>query len=493
MVSEELTQFTPCDECSRAMPKTKKIHQGKRYCATCYPRLFKRRMCGGCGNFARLPIFDLAARCTGCARDKPCVRCGRRDFKLGCMTPYGPACKSCVPYFREPEQCEVCGKVSRRLATNTQSGLRSCPTCSGPAAATCTACRRHRVLVQGESGSLLCRPCHELGNIDCGTCGQSMPAGKGRECDDCYWLRTFNARLTIDVAGFSTATMSKVFGDFGAWLLKETGPQPAALKIHRHFMFFSEMEKHWGQLATYEQLLESFGASGLRKAELPMRWLRAVGRVVVDEVAREHHTEMRRVADLLESVVEPNFKDILKRYHANLLVKVEQGGASVRSVRLALRPAVDLLHLAGSQGAAMPTQRTLEHFWHSSPGQLAAVTGFVNFLNRTFVLKLESRPDKRLMEKARRRKKEKALRLLISERQEGGAFERKWIAAALAYFHGISKVSSQRLTYVAADYKAVPGFNVTYGGDLLWVPSCDGFPSLGDGKEGPDESGHPDQ
>jgi hypothetical protein len=320
-----------------------------------------------------------------------------------------------------------------------------------------------------------------------------MPAGKGRECDDCYWLRTFNARLTIDVAGFSTATMSKVFGDFGAWLLKETGPQPAALKIHRHFMFFSEMEKHWGQLATYEQLLESFGASGLRKAELPMRWLRAVGRVVVDEVAREHHTEMRRVADLLESVVEPNFKDILKRYHANLLVKVEQGGASVRSVRLALRPAVDLLHLAGSQGAAMPTQRTLEHFWHSSPGQLAAVTGFVNFLNRTFMLKLESRPDKRLMEKARRRKKEKALRLLISERQEGGAFERKWIAAALAYFHGISKVSSQRLTYVAADYKAVPGFNVTYGGDLLWVPSCDGFPSLGDGKEGPDESGHPDQ
>lgn len=318
-----------------------------------------------------------------------------------------------------------------------------------------------------------------------------MPAGKGRECDNCYWLRTFNARLTIDLAGFRTATMSKAFGDFGVWLLKETGPQPAALKIHRHFTFFSEMEKHWGQLATYQQLLESFGASGLRKAELPMRWLRAAGGVVVDELARDHHTEMRRVAELLESVVKPHSKDVLKRYYASLLVKVEQGATSVRSVRLALRPAVDLLHLAGSQGGVLPTQRVLEHFWRSSPGQLAAVTGFVSFLNRTFGSKLEPRPDKRLIEKARRRKKEKALRLLISERQEGGAFERRWIAAALAYFHGLSRLSSQRLTYVAADYKAVPGFNVTHGGDLLWVPSCDGFPRLGDGKECPDDSGHP--
>lgn len=286
--------------------------------------------------------------------------------------------------------------------------------------------------------------------------------------------------------------MSKAFGDFGAWLLKETGPQPAALKIHRHFVFFSEMEKHWGQLATYEQLLQSFGAADLRKAELPMRWLQAEAGVVVDEVAREHHTEMRRVADLLVSLVEPHSRVVLNRYHDSLLVKVERGEASVRSVRLALRPAVDLLNLAASQGAAMPTQRTLEHFWRSSPGQMAAVTGFVNFLNRTFGSTLESRPNKRFMEKARRQKKEKALRLLIRERQEGDAFERRWIAAALAYFHGVSRVSSQRLAYVVADYKAVPGFNVTHAGALLWVPSCDGFPRVGGGLPSFDGRSHPD-
>ncbi|MNG14730.1 hypothetical protein D3C84_985070 [compost metagenome] len=97
------------------------------------------------------------------------------------------------------------------------------------------------------------------------------------------------------------------------------------------------------------------------------------------------------------------------------------------------------------------------------------------------------------MEKARRQKKEKVLRLLIRERQEGDAFERKWIAAALAYFHGISKVSSQRLIYAAADYKGVPGFNVTHGDDLLWVPSCDGLPRFGDAEEGPEKSSRPGQ
>ncbi|WP_330564785.1 hypothetical protein [Pseudomonas yamanorum] len=278
--------------------------------------------------------------------------------------------------------------------------------------------------------------------------------------------------------------MFKVFGDFGEWLLTEIGAKPAALKIHRHFVFFSEMERQWGQLPTYMQLLEVFGAAGLRKAELPMRWIRAVGGVAVDDTVRENHTEIRRVAELLESPVAGEFKDILKRYHASLLVKVEQGGATMRSVRLALRPAVDLLHLAEKQGAGMPSQRVLEHFWYSSPGQLAAVTGFVNFLNRIYGLKLEPRPDKRLMDKARRAKKEKALLLLIRERQDGDAFERKWIAAALSYFHGISRVSSKQLTYSVADYKAVSGFNVTHGDNLLWVPSCDGFPLFG----GPEDS-----
>lgn len=463
------------------MPKAKKTHQGKRYCATCYPRLFKRRMCEGCGNFARLPTFDLAARCNDCARNKPCVRCGKEGYSIGRMTPYGPVCKPCVPYFREPEPCEMCGKLSRRLARNSQSGMRTCPKCSGPAAETCPACRRYRVLVQDASGNKLCGICHDQGKIACGGCGQLMPAGQGRECEDCYWGKSFNNRLVINLAGFKTGDMSKLFGDFGAWLLTEIGPKPAALKINQYFLFFSLIEKQWGQVPTYVQLLNYFGAAGLRKAEVPMRWLQMACNTVVDEAMREHHSETRRVTELLNSVIDPKSNEILKRYHASLLVRVEQGVISLRSVRLSLRPAVDLLHLAGRNANVMPSQSDLERFWHVSPGQLAAVTGFVNFLNRTFDLKLESRPDKRLMEKARREKKEKELLQLIRERRYDDSFDRKWIVVALTYFHGVSRVSSKQLVYTVAPYKTVPGFNVTHGKNQLWVPSCDGFPAVNNG------------
>ncbi|WP_460149517.1 hypothetical protein [Pseudomonas sp. S3_E10] len=275
--------------------------------------------------------------------------------------------------------------------------------------------------------------------------------------------------------------MSKLFGDFGAWLLTEIGSKPAALKINQYFLFFRLIEKTWGQVPTYEQLLDRFGAGGLRKAEVPMRWLQFACDTVVDEAVREHHSETRRVAELLNSVIDPKSNEILKRYHASLLVKMEQGAISLRSVRLSLRPAVDLLHLAEMNANAMPSQNNLERFWRVSPGQLAAVTGFVNFLNRTFDLKLESRPEKRLMEKARREKKEKELLQLIRDRRDDDDFDRKWIAVALTYFHGVSRVSSKQLVYTVAPYKTVPGFNVTLGENQLWVPSCDGFAVAGNG------------
>lgn len=302
-----------------------------------------------------------------------------------------------------------------------------------------------------------------------------MPAGRGHECEKCYWHRSFKSRLNIDLSGFRAAEMSKAFGDFGSWLVEEIGPKPASLKIHQYYLFFSLIEKHWGQIPTYEQLLGKFGADGLRKAGVPMRWLQEACDIVINEAVREHQSETRRIAEMLESVIDPRSNKILQRYYTCMLAKVEQGSTSLRSVRLALRPAVDLLHLASSDAGGIPIQSTLKRFWHVSPGQLAAVTGFVNFLNRTFDLKLESRPDERWMDKSRHQKRERALIELIRERRHGDDFDRKWIAAAMAYFHGVSRVSSKQLVYTASTYKSVSGFNVIHGENELWVPSSDGF------------------
>lgn len=126
MVSPETPHDAGCHGCGRAMAKAKKIYKGLRYCSTCYPRLFKRRMCLGCGNHARLPIKELNpaldAHCSACERAGACVRCGKTEFEVGMRSAYGPVCKSCIPHFRHPEPCETCGQLSQRLAISSVTG-----------------------------------------------------------------------------------------------------------------------------------------------------------------------------------------------------------------------------------------------------------------------------------------------------------------------------------------------------------------------------------
>ena len=119
---------TTCGECEARGIKITRAHQGVRFCQTCYKRMFKRRLCPGCGNFARLPIHHFGAACLKCERRKPCVCCRRVGRKIGKLTPDGPAGNSCAPYFRDAERCEACGQLSRQLSRKASLGddLRVC-------------------------------------------------------------------------------------------------------------------------------------------------------------------------------------------------------------------------------------------------------------------------------------------------------------------------------------------------------------------------------
>ena len=178
-----------CDECGRGDRKVTRVHRGERFCDVCYVRLFKRRICPKCGNFARLPVFDPGAVCLKCEADLPCARCGRAEYRTGLRTPYGPACAGCARYFKDPEPCGACGTPSRWLTgqRNSGDGLRLCPRCARVDHGTCRACRRHRPLEDAGDGRRLCRSCRELGEIPCPECGRPMPAGRGGRCEDCYW------------------------------------------------------------------------------------------------------------------------------------------------------------------------------------------------------------------------------------------------------------------------------------------------------------------
>lgn len=477
MASDQASTTPTCCDCGRAMLKAKKVHEGQRYCATCYPRLFKRRMCAGCGNFARLPIFDLSARCGGCARNRPCVRCQKVEFKIGLMTQYGPACKACARYFRVPAPCEVCGKLSRQLAQNQITGLRSCPKCSGPDAATCPSCRRHRVLVESAQGEKLCKPCSYEGTRPCGTCGTDMPAGRGHECEHCYWRRTLRSRLAIDQQGFASPEVGALFVSFGEWLEREMDVKKAAARVHTYFGFFSQIDHLWGRIPSYEALLEHFHAGGLRRAEVPMRWLVEAHGVRATADAREAHSEQRRLDELLSQVTGQWESDVLTKYHRALIAKLNQHDVQLRSVRLAIRSAVNFLNQVQLTGGALPTQRTLESFWRHWPGQVAAVTGFINFLNKTLNLKLDPRPNEKWLKAAKRHKSERELIDLFKNRYEVRDFEAKWIVKGLAYFHGIRRANRTSLDFRPASFREVAGFEVDFAGSTLWLPSAESYGS----------------
>lgn len=474
MASHDIPTPPGCYGCGGEMAKAKKVHANKRYCEACYARLFKRRMCSSCGDFARLPIFDPTAHCSTCERAGPCVRCAKVGFKIGLRTQYGPVCKPCRSYFNVPEPCEVCSKLSQRLARSKLTGLRRCPSCSGPAKGTCPRCRRHRVLISGQDGSTACEPCTVGISHPCDTCGKQMPAGRGRECEICGWQRVFNKRLAINVKGFSSDHIAELFSQFGKWFLTSVGAHKAALTINIHYRFFAVLDSNWSAAPSYEQLLQHFGAAGLRKAESPMRFLTETGVVSIDVQLRDQHTENRRLAAILSEFSSGWSAQLLNEYISALKAKMEQGHTDLRSVRLAARAAVNLLKNAQLKLEELPTQKSLESFWRSSPGQVAAVAGFIGHLNRRHRLELQMKPDARWLSQARRQKAERELVAMLSETTEND-FEGRWIVKALAYFHNVTRASRKKLVFQSQDYRDVAGYRVTHEDKNLWVPSASSY------------------
>lgn len=471
MVSTEVGPEAGCHECGRAMVKAKKVHNHCRYCDSCYARLFKRRLCSGCGNLRRLPNFDLSARCGPCERAGACVRCGKTEFAIGMRSDYGPVCKPCVPYFREAEPCQACGKLSQRLAVSSKTGLRSCNKCREPAGATCPSCRRHRVLVVDQDGVSRCKACHGGAEHPCEKCGTAMPAGRGKTCERCYWTGLLTKRVAANLAGFSSPRIQRYYEAFSQWLLSRTGANRAALAINGHYAFFAKLDEHWGEIPPYDQLLAVFGAARLRKAENPMRWLQDIGAVSVSAEMREEHSEQRRVSELLSELPDFWSKQLLHGYYSGFNSRIESNEVDVRSVRMALRSAVNFLKLAALSPQVLPTMRTLEAFWRSSPGQVAAITGFVGYLNKAHNTQLQTRPERKWLQKAKRDKAERELVALL----KGDAdllSEATWISKALAYFHNVRRISRHTLVYRSESFNGVAGFNVEHEGKVLWVPSA---------------------
>lgn len=469
-----------CDECQCIATKIHRIHKGRRYCNTCYVRLFKRRLCPGCGNFGRLPIFEKSAQCIRCESRAPCVRCNKTGKPVGVMTLYGPACASCAHHFSEPEPCERCGRLSTKLTRvlAIDPDVRCCSQCARKGGATCPGCRRHRFLIRGEDGRMRCKLCTEKGEVACATCNGLMPAGRNNECENCAWEKSLDRRVHIHVETFDNASTRLHFDEFCRWLKSEMGAHKAALKLKHYVPFFSFLDAHPAGLPSYVSLLENFGAEGLRRMQTPMLWLNTRYGVAADEQLRKEHSEKRRIQEMIQSTPTGVCLDALLGYWAYLRAKQADGSTSISSVRLSLRAAKNMLASASKLFDTLPTQQMVTAYLTQTPGQRAAAHGFIGYLNRTHTLSLTTEVSERAVARAKIHKLEAKLYALYAKGGEGEVFERTWIKHALMLVHRVKNVNKKTLAYSVLTQQGVDGFSVALNAKVYWVPGPSSAPSL---------------
>lgn len=463
-----------CDECGKTVARIWRVYKEHKYCGTCYARVFKRSMCPRCGNFARLPKDDNEAICQKCQIAKPCVRCGKTDYATGKITSYGPVCNSCASYFREAEPCEICGKPSKRLSRVSRLGHnhRVCPRCARADHGICEACHHHRLLGQVKDGRMLCNACNEKGEVPCPECGQHMPAGRGKQCEACYWRMLLEKRVVMDYAMFSAPVMADHFRVFGEWVGKEVGYHKAAITLHRYLPFFLDIEKQWKIIPEYTVLLKHFGTLRLRRVLLPMRWMQEVGLVVPENVAKEEDSDQRRIVATLEKVgKDTRERAILDGYCNGLMADLKEEKTTLRSVRLAMTPAANLLLKGREMGVTPPDQKVLNTYLEKTPGQRAAASGFVCYLRGIHMIEIVLPKVNPQRAQINRKKRLEAEMLgLMRERGQGDEFRRRWLSVALEYFHGLSRKVGEAIPHENISCHEDGSFTIDLKEKKYWIP-----------------------
>ncbi|MEQ5803374.1 hypothetical protein [Halomonas sp. H10-9-1] len=327
-------------------------------------------------------------------------------------------------------------------------------------------------MVITEEEKKLCHICNEHGEIICSSCGNTMPAGRGDACEACYWEKTYRKRLKINQAAFTLPGMGQVFREFGEWLMCALGPKKAALKINHHLAFFLDMEATWRQVPSYAQLLNHFGAEGLRRVRLPMRWLHEIKGVVPDVQAKRLHSDKRRVHECLIAL--PPTSRVGKALHGyweQLESRIRNGKTSYSSARLALRAAASLLRNTDPEGNRLPTQRDVDGYLNATPGQAATLTGFMNFLNRQHGTTLKPVIDTSRANKQRKEKLAQSIMRMAKHPEKDEAWRWGWVTLSLEYFHSrkfSKKDIQQQKIEVHND-----GLSVTLEGMRYWLPMAE--------------------
>ncbi|WP_233118501.1 helix-turn-helix domain-containing protein [Aggregatibacter actinomycetemcomitans] len=185
----------------------------------------------------------------------------------------------------------------------------------------------------------------------------------------------------------------------------------------------------------YSRMITHFKPNGLRANLTVLRWLLDTHQVVIDEALKDDLAELERIQALFNKLKES--VPCIASYYQMLQQRFDSGKTSLKSVRLALQPAIDLIN---SQAVTdYPTQEQLNHYLSEKIGQMAAITGFINHLKSVYYRELDI--DRNLIQqmKAKRLKKHYSQRLVeLYKQTELTTTEQMELVSVVLYsLHGI--------------------------------------------------------
>lgn len=371
-----------CSICGKAQVTRK--FQEEYYCANCYAKWFKKKACKGCGQLKR--IHRSGELCLECERKTDCVRCGKTagTFEVGMISPYGAVCSACVRYFREEKECSECGKMTRDRYRSPVKNESVCLSCYRKYTfGTCKNCRRYRKIHNEEKR--LCKKCDEQLLSTCPKCKGEMPSGYGKVCPDCARRTLLFNMIRLNVHIFRNKAVKTAYKKFIFWYMRKCGLSVALHKGADFMQFFIDCDEIWQQIPDYAELVTHFKPNGLRANLTILRWLLDTNQIIVDEALKDDLAELERIQALFNKLKES--VPCIASYYRKLQRRCDEGKTSLKSVRLALQPAIDLI--STNEITDYPTQDQLNQYLVKKSGQTAAITGFINHLKSEYHRELE--------------------------------------------------------------------------------------------------------
>lgn len=325
----------------------------------------------------------------------PCLRCEKTNYVIGKTLETGTVCKSCAKYFQIYESCSMCGDdiypTSNRTLPSGEVRLL-CDKCYSKHLPVCHSCGyRRKTFTFTLQKKPLCKFCATEVTRKCTTCGQEFPAGQGRTCQSCHYQQTLDKKAAFIANSFTH--LSECFVGFSEWLLNRRGLLFTATHIQNYQLYFyqiDELYEELQQMPSYEVLLNRFRFATSKKYLLVHLFLNDSNLIVIDKLITDKYANFNLIEKQLAIFEKETIQyKIIQQYYSYLCSKPSKGNLQLRSIRLALTPAIKFLQYCQNFKDPTPSMYILEGYLWLYVGQRASITEFINFLANQYLYDLQ--------------------------------------------------------------------------------------------------------